>query len=219
MKSRFTLFVVVMAVTLIGAGCAKPPPATLDEIKKTQIEGPVTFEPPAREKDPNDIYTMQTPARPETVKPLPGVLPPAELDGKKVRIKTAKGDIVFVLLGREAPIAASNFIWLTEQRFYNGLTFHRVEPGFVIQGGDPNGDGTGGPGYRFADEKVRRPYREGTVAMANSGPDTNGSQFFITLADQPNLPPKYTVFGVVLSGMEVVRAIQRGDVMASVTIE
>ncbi|KKR77855.1 MAG: Peptidyl-prolyl cis-trans isomerase, partial [Candidatus Curtissbacteria bacterium GW2011_GWD1_40_8] len=109
------------------------------------------------------------------------VLTKEEIESKKVRISTAKGDIVFELFG-DAPIASSNFIYLTEGKFYDGLTFHRREEGFVIQGGDPKGNGTGDPGYKFSDEPVIRDYTRGIVAMANSGPNTNGSQFFIMLA-------------------------------------
>lgn len=145
------------------------------------------------------------------------VLPKEEIKDKKVRIKTAKGDIVFVLF-EDAPIAASNFISLVNKGFYNGLTFHRREENFVIQGGDPKGDGTGGPGYRFADEPVTRDYKRGTVAMANAGPNTNGSQFFIMLADAP-LPKQYTIFGQVTSGLEIVDKIKVGDKMDKVTVE
>ena len=103
--------------------------------------------------------------------------------------------------------------------FYDGLTFHRVVPGFVIQGGDPDGTGTGGPGYKFADEPVRAPYVLGAVAMANAGPDTNGSQFFICIDDcQDKLQPLYNLFGNVTSGIEVAQAIQVGDKMHTVTV-
>lgn len=149
---------------------------------------------------------------------FPGVLPPAERVGKKIRIKTAKGDIVFEMFGEEAPLTVSNFVWLTKHNFYDGLNFHRREEGFVIQGGDPNGNGTGGPGWKFRDEPVTRDYNRGIVAMANSGPNTNGSQFFIMLADTP-LPKSYTIFGKVVSGLDVVDAIKVGDVMTKVTIE
>src|SRR3989344_3939168 len=118
----------------------------------------------------------------------------------------------------EATQAASNFIFLADDKFYDGLTFHRVVPGFVIQGGDPLGNGTGGPGYRFADEPVKRKYDKGIVAMANSGPDTNGSQFFIMLEDNPGLPPNYTIFGKVTKGLDVVGKIAVGDMMETVTI-
>lgn len=137
----------------------------------------------------------------------------------KVLIKTNKGDIKLELNPAEAPITVNNFVALARDGFYDSVVFHRVEPGFVIQGGDPTGSGRGGPGYRFQDEKVKRPYRKGTVAMANAGPNTNGSQFFICLADQPNLPPNYTIFGDTVSGMDVVSSIRVGDVMQSVTVE
>lgn len=137
----------------------------------------------------------------------------------KVLLKTNKGDITLELNPAEAPITVNNFVVLARDGYYNGLKFHRVVPGFVIQGGDPSGNGTGGPGYKFQDEPVKRRYRAGTVAMANAGPNTNGSQFFICLEDQPGLPPNYTIFGDTISGMDVVREIQVGDVMQSVTVE
>jgi len=146
-----------------------------------------------------------------------GTLSDAELTGKSAAITTQKGTIRIKLLGAEAPRATSNFIFLAEHKFYDGLTFHRVEPGFVVQGGDPNGDGTGGPGYQFEDEPVQRQYTRGIVAMANAGPNTNGSQFFIMLANTP-LPPAYTIFGEVTDGMDVVDQIQIGDVMTQVHI-
>ena len=134
-------------------------------------------------------------------------------------IKTNKGDIRLQLNPAEAPLTVNNFVALAQDGFYDGVVFHRVEPRFVIQGGDPTGTGRGGPGYRFKDEPVKRPYKAGTVAMANAGPNTNGSQFFICLEDQPGLPPNYTIFGDTVSGMDVVRSIRPGDVMQSVTIE
>jgi len=133
-----------------------------------------------------------------------------------VTLATEKGDIVIDVKGSLAPLAAANFVALAECGYFDGVVFHRLVPGFVIQGGDgefgrkPNVDpqrvGTGGPGYSFADDPVSTPYVRGTVAMANSGPDTNGSQFFICLGDV-QLPPSYSVFGAVTSGMEVVDTI------------
>jgi len=134
-------------------------------------------------------------------------------------IKTNKGDIQLQLNPAEAPITVNNFVALARDGFYDGVTFHRVVPQFVIQGGDPTGSGSGGPGYKFQDESVKRPYKTGTLAMANAGPNTNGSQFFICLEDQPGLPPNYTIFGDTVAGMDVVRNIRVGDVMQSVTIE
>lgn len=149
---------------------------------------------------------------------FPGDLPLIELQNKKAVILTDKGKIEFEIYP-EATKTASNFIFLARDGFYDGLTFHRVEPGFVIQGGDPLGDGTGGPGYQFEDEPVTKKYTKGMVAMANAGPDTNGSQFFIMLEDHPELPPKYTIFGKVISGQEVVGSIKVGNVMQRVTID
>lgn len=148
--------------------------------------------------------------------------PPIQIDTNRTYralIKTNKGDIQLQLNPAEAPITVNNFVALARDGFYDGVTFHRVVPKFVIQGGDPTGSGSGGPGYKFQDEPVKRPYKTGTLAMANAGPNTNGSQFFICLEDQPGLPPNYTIFGDTVGGMDVVRNIRVGDVMQSVTIE
>ena len=150
---------------------------------------------------------------------FPGVLPDEKIKDKKALVETDKGTIEFELYSDKAPKTVSNFVYLAEAGFYNGLTFHRVEPGFVIQGGDPQGTGAGGPGYNFPDEIVQGDYIDGAVAMANSGPDTNGSQFFITLGNQPTLPKQYNLFGQVTSGLDVVKKIVVGDKMNSVTIE
>jgi peptidyl-prolyl cis-trans isomerase B (cyclophilin B) len=141
-----------------------------------------------------------------------------DIKGKKITIETEKGSITFELFD-DAPLASSNFIDLISKQYYDGLTFHRREEGFVIQGGDPRGDGTGGPGYKFSDEVVTRDYERGIVAMANAGPNTNGSQFFIMLEDSLSLPKNYTIFGKVTEGIDVVDKIQIGDVMTKVTIE
>lgn len=129
--------------------------------------------------------------------------------GAAARITTSCGDIEIELFADGAPATANNFAFLASKQFYDATIVHRVVPGFVIQMGDPTGTGTGGPGYRFADELAvarEQGYARGTVAMANAGPDTNGSQFFICL-DDVGLPPQYSVFGRVTSGMEVVDAI------------
>ncbi len=137
-----------------------------------------------------------------------------------VTIKTSKGIIVFETYDADAPKTVANFITLAGKGFYNGTIFHRVIPGFMIQGGDPTGTGTGGPGYTFADEldsstpSYQAGYVRGTVAMANSGSNTNGSQFFIMQADNP-LPHNYTIFGKVISGMDVVDAIAKVPVDSS----
>jgi cyclophilin family peptidyl-prolyl cis-trans isomerase len=136
-----------------------------------------------------------------------------------VTIATDKGDIVMRLDASLAPTTVNNFVVNARNGFYDGLTFHRVVPEFVIQGGDPDGTGRGGPGYRFADEPVRAEYTLGAVAMANAGPDTNGSQFFICIDDcTRKLQPLYNLFGYVTSGIEVAQAIAVGDVMRTVTV-
>jgi peptidyl-prolyl cis-trans isomerase B (cyclophilin B) len=136
----------------------------------------------------------------------------------RATLDTDRGTIVADLDPQLAPKTVNNFVHLARKGFYDGLNFHRVVPGFVIQGGCPQGSGTGGPGYKFADEPVKAEYTEGAVAMANSGPDTNGSQFFICLEDV-GLPPQYNLFGHVVEGMDVVKQVKVGDKMRSVTIE
>ncbi len=138
----------------------------------------------------------------------------------QVRISTDKGDIVFTFFPEDAPMHTAAFMKLADAGFYNGLTFHRVEPGFVIQGGDPDGDGTGGPGYRLKAEFNSHPHVRGTVAMArSSNPDSAGSQFYICLADARFLDSQYTVFGQMTDGFETLDAIRRGDVMNTIAIE
>ena len=149
---------------------------------------------------------------------FPGVLSEAELTEKTATITTRKGQFKIELFGKDAPKAVSNFIFLARDGFYDGLTFHRRDEGFVIQGGDPAGDGTGGPGYHFEDELVTKNYDRGIIAMANSGKDTNGSQFFIMLADNTDLPKNYTIFGKVTEGIDVIDKIQISDVMQRVEI-
>lgn len=214
---------------LIGAGCATsvPPkesnilesePIPHEEQKTTNSEPNLNMEQPPANISSCNVYPMP-PASARVTTPFDGtVLPDERIRSKQVRIKTEKGDIVFALLPDDAPCTVSNFVTLAEQGFYDGLVFHRVEPGFVIQGGDPNGNGTGGPGYRFDDEPVRLTYDKGIVAMANAGPNTNGSQFFIMLESR-FLPPNYTIFGRVIEGQNVVDAIGVGDVMASVMVQ
>ncbi len=136
--------------------------------------------------------------------------PEMEIDQDKsytAVVKTSEGDITLELFSHDAPKTVNNFVFLARQGYYGDVIFHRVIKGFMIQTGDPTGTGTGGPGYKFADEPVRRTYTKGTVAMANSGPNTNGSQFFIVHGATVALPPNYTIFGQVTDGLDVVEAI------------
>jgi peptidylprolyl isomerase len=127
-------------------------------------------------------------------------------------LKTSEGDIVIQLAKDETPKTAENFVSLARKNFYDNTVFHRVIKGFMIQGGDPKGDGTGGPGYKFDDEPFTGEYARGAVAMANSGPNTNGSQFFIMHRDNFQMPKNYVIFGKVTAGMDVVDKIAEAPV-------
>ena len=149
------------------------------------------------------------------------------ISASMVTIRTPKGDIELELYPNDAPKTVQNFATHAKKGYYNGLAFHRVEPGFVIQGGDPNGNGTGGYsifGATFEDElnpdtqSYKAGYQEGVLAMANRGPNTNGSQFFIMLANNTTLPKAYTIFGKVTKGLDVVKKIVVGDKMTSVEV-
>jgi peptidyl-prolyl cis-trans isomerase B (cyclophilin B) len=150
--------------------------------------------------------------------------PPAmTIDPKKrfrIKIGTIRGTIELDLAPQYAPKTVNNFVFLAREGFYDGVRFHRVIPDFMIQGGDPTGTGRGGPGYKFADELEGNPLKHetGVISMANAGPNTNGSQFFITHSPQPHLNGKHTVFGKVIKGKEVVDAVRTGDVMTTVTV-
>ena len=151
--------------------------------------------------------------------------PPAmEIDDAKtyrVTMETTKGNIVLDLYPKFAPKTVNNFVFLVRQGFYDGISFHRVISNFVIQGGDPTGTGSGGPGYKFEDELKGNPllHETGVISMANAGANTNGSQFFITHSPQPHLDGRHTVFGKVVEGQDVVNAIRQGDKMNRVTVE
>lgn len=157
--------------------------------------------------------TETTPAAPTTQAPTATTNSSTKNFMHTVTVQTSKGTIVFETYDADAPNTVQNFISLANKGFYNGLIFHRVIEGFMIQGGDPTGTGMGGPGYKFADElnpntpSYQAGYVRGTVAMANAGPDTNGSQFFIVQGNDVGLQHNYTIFGKVISGMDVVDAI------------
>ncbi len=138
----------------------------------------------------------------------------------KITLKTNKGDIALTIYADDTPVTAASFLNLAKRGYYDGIAFHRVIPNFMIQGGDPTGSGSGGPGYRFEDECLAslKHDRPGILSMANAGPGTNGSQFFITHVPCPHLDGKHTVFGHVTSGQEVVDAIKQGDKIESVEI-
>lgn len=198
----------LLPILLLLSGCTTPliggsedPPLRYDKTKKIQE---------AQNK-------QQQPQASQNKTPMPKQYPNApemEIDVEKeyrALLQTGAGDIEIRLFADKTPVTVNNFVFLARDGFYNNTIFHRVIKGFMIQGGDPTGTGTGGPGYRFEDEPFSGEYRRGTVAMANAGPDTNGSQFFIMHEDAA-LPPNYVIFGEVISGMEAVDAIATAEV-------
>ncbi len=148
--------------------------------------------------------------------------PPMTIDTDKeytATIDTAKGSIILELFAADVPVTVNNFVFLARDGYYDGTTFHRVIPDFMAQAGDPTGTGRGGPGYNFADEFTRHTHVTGALSMANAGPNTNGSQFFITYAPQPHLDGHHSVFGLLKYGMSVLEKIANGDVIERITIE
>lgn len=202
---RTLLLSSLITVTLLGAGCSQAP--SNDQYVPPAPAPEATAPTPAPEAKAPEAPAKEVP---EATKPVtktmtnlafPGVLAESETN-KKVMIKTNLGNIEIQVDPKEGPNAASNFVYLVKAGFYNGTIFHRVIPGFMIQGGDPTGTGMSGPGYQFANDPVNVKYNKGIVAMANAGRNTNGSQFFIMVDDVP-LPPDYSVFGHVISGQDI----------------
>ena len=187
-------FLVLVFAGLLAAGCGGTVAPAADTAPAPKDEAPITIQLDKPTMLPKPSVTI------DTTKTYSAVL------------KTSRGDITIVLAADKTPITTNNFVYLARNNFYNNTPFHRTISGFMIQGGDPNGDGTGGPGYKFDDEPFTGTYSRGTVAMANAGPNTNGSQFFIIHADYP-LPPNYIIFGHVTSGMDVVDAIATAPVV------
>lgn len=196
---------VLLTLALVGCGGAAPTPATALD---AEAAPPLPADPAARA----NFYSAK---------------PALTIDQSRsyrATIKTSQGDIVVSLDAAAAPEHVNNFIFLSQQGFYDGLKFHRVEPGFVIQGGDPLGQGNGGPGYTVPGEFTLT-HGEGALAMArlpdavNPDRESSGSQFYITLAPTPFLDGQYSVFGQVEQGLEVVRAIQIGDTIETIVIE
>lgn len=196
MKQRtLKLMVTALAVTALLAGCgSKPAPQT-----------------PAQQAPASNGAAAGTTTE---TKPKSWTSPPAmQIDTKKsyeAEVTTSKGSFTIQLYAKDAPKTVNNFVFLSKQGFYDGIIFHRIIKTFMVQTGDPLGNGTGGPGYKFEDEKTPYKYEPGIVAMANSGPNTNGSQFFICTGDDSknlNQIPNYTIFGKVTKGMDVVQKI------------
>jgi len=208
-----------MVWVLFGAialsGCASPESATRTE----------EFDVSNRTVEPSDSVSSVASASPVnntvTARKMYTSQPAMSIDKKKsytAKLKTSVGDIVIALDAASTPITVNNFVFLAKDHFYDGTIFHRTIKDFMIQGGDPQGTGMGGPGYRFDDEPFNGEYVRGTVAMANAGSNTNGSQFFIMHKDVP-LPKNYVIFGHVISGLETIDAIATAPVKMSASGE
>ena len=219
---RIALCFVVVLLVISFAVCQKKADQTKSSISTKETELSAVPEKPEEKAE-----TAETAKIEETPKPVEAPKPaeaapakPITKDNAAAIIEMAKGGrIVIEFYPKDAPNTVDNFVKLTNKGFYNGLTFHRVVPGFVAQGGDPSGNGTGGPGYQIKAEFNSQPHKTGTLAMARSSePDSAGSQFYICLAPQPGLDGQYTVFGQVVEGMDLVNKIAIGDVMKKVTI-
>jgi cyclophilin family peptidyl-prolyl cis-trans isomerase len=209
MQRGFGLAAVVAATVLTGCGAQ---PAAQVSAPATHIAAPATAAAASAFVDacwkPSDRTTVEEEGH--TVKQYK-TAPAMAIDPNKTytaTLDTNKGDIGVEFYPKDAPQTVNNFVCLARDGYYDGTPFHRIVKGFVIQGGDPTGTGTGGPGYKFNDEPVKKDYEQGILAMANAGPNTNGSQFFIVLDDlRGKLPKNYTIFGKVTSGMDVVQSI------------
>lgn len=203
-----TVLLVIAFVVLVGSGIyyiTNKPGANQTSQNQLQLDS---------SEDQNSMAQKQTtqPKAAQEVAP-----PKMEIDAAKTytaTIQTSEGTMTVQLNAAETPITVNNFVYLAKKGFYKDTIFHRVIKGFMIQGGDPTGTGAGGPGYRFNDEKFTGEYTRGTIAMANAGPNTNGSQFFIMHADYA-LPPNYTIFGKVTEGLDVVDKIAEAPTVQS----
>ncbi len=164
--------------------------------------------------------TSKVPERASDAKPLGAVEAPDYVRDVRIVLKTSRGEIEATIFATKTPVTAANFLNLAQRGYYDNLTFHRVIPDFMIQGGDPAGSGRGGPGYRFEDEfhPALRHNQGGLFSMANAGPGTNGSQFFITHNETPWLDGKHTIFGKVTKGQSVVNKIRKGDLIVSIDL-
>ncbi|MBI4091490.1 peptidylprolyl isomerase [candidate division WWE3 bacterium] len=197
--SKSTKLIIFLAVIgLIGLAFYYTQPSSQDSaaVSEKKEEAPSLKE-EGNENNPGSSYKRYQSPPAQTLE--------TDKDYKAV-LKTSKGDIAVDLFEKETPVTVNNFVFLSKEGFYDKTRFHRIIKGFMIQGGDPLGNGTGGPGYKFNDEPVTRDYSRGILAMANSGPNTNGSQFFIMHADY-QLPKQYVIFGQVVEGIEVVDKI------------
>ena len=214
MSKKLFLAFPLMALAIVLAGCGAQPPATNNSGTEV-VEGNPADDIGSVDLNPGDDRivpvgsSVQDANKTPTINNTTTTMSEMIIDKTKsytAVLKTDQGTIEIALNAKDTPITANNFVWLAKKNYYDNTVFHRVIKGFMIQGGDPKGDGTGGPGYQFNDEPFTGDYTRGTVAMANAGPNTNGSQFFIMQADYP-LPKSYVIFGHVTKGLDVVDKI------------
>jgi cyclophilin family peptidyl-prolyl cis-trans isomerase len=200
----------ILAGGLMLSGCTTPEVKQEKEIKDGLNFSNMEKEAVKQEQKTSTPEPKQPPVtQPITSKKMYSYSPVMAIDSTKAysaTLETSVGKMVVSLNAKETPITVNNFVFLAKEKFYDGTIFHRAMNGFMIQGGDPTGTGMGDPGYKFNDESFKGEYTRGTIAMANSGPNTNGSQFFIMHKDTP-LPPNYVIFGKVIEGMDTVDAI------------
>ncbi len=216
-KIRKIITILILSSTLLVVGCAG------------QANTPKSSSPPSQPASTTTTTVAANPTQPKTY----SAYPPMIIDQNKqytATLQTEKGNLVIELFAKDVPKAVNNFVFLAREGFYDNTTFHRVIPGFMAQGGDPTGSGSGGPGYSFGYEVTQHKHVEGAVSMAHSSlPDSNGSQFFICYAAQPHLDGGYSVFGQLIQGMDVLKSLTprdptknptfAGDKLIKVTIE
>lgn len=210
MHKKLIFLLVLLVFSIVLSGCAQKDSGQADQLTEdSSIGGQLSVSQPGDNPTTNQTTTNM----PDTA--------PATIDQTKAYtaiMHTDQGDIEIALNAKATPITVNNFVTLAKKSFYNNTIFHRIIKGFMIQGGDPRGDGTGDPGYKFDDEPFTGEYKRGTIAMANAGPNTNGSQFFIMHADYP-LPKNYVIFGQVTKGLNVVDKIAESPVKVGLSGE
>jgi len=227
MNVKVIIGIIVLAIIAIIIGLVmllqKQPKSVEKKGKENELEivGEQGVAPQVTQQSPQDTQQLSNGSINESQMPDTSITysaqPDMTIDKNKqysAILTTTAGDITIAFTTKETPITVNNFVTLARDKFYDNTIFHRVIKGFMIQGGDPKGTGTGGPGYTFDDEEFSGSYERGTVAMANSGPNTNGSQFFIMHESSTSLPPNYVIFGKVTEGMDVVDAIASAPVKA-----
>lgn len=235
MRSKLMLLAgISIGIIMLASACGggTPPSKPTPTSKPSPSPAPAPSPSPAPAPKPAPTTPPPAPASPPAPKKTYSQPPQMVIDPNKkytAIMETSKGNLELELFAKDVPKTVNNFVFLAREGFYDGSTFHRVIPDFMAQGGDPTGTGTGGPGYRFADEFTSHKHEAGVISMANAGPNTNGSQFFITYAPQPSLDGRHSVFGKLTGGMDVLKKLTprdpsrnpqfKGDTIIRITIK